>query len=981
MSSARKSRAIFALIITLVLSVVMMIGVQLKETAFATDTVKTVSEVVYTMKEGASIYNDRAGKLGIRFGASMSESDYQKLMNNVGEGKLYSSVKFGVVIAPKSYEDENDGKNALNYENLFGENAIYDWAEWNGSEWVYDNQSGKTRVINIESKELTVEDGKASNFGSITTIRPENLLNEFKGVAYIIAEKNEGGIDKTFAVENDNVRTPVYVAQLRQQNNENIIKTLDEETDAEYIAELNEENDALTNAYLTADVIGQDAKYTVEHYYAKPNGGYFLYETTTETGKINATLTPASASGSEIEGVAFDSANANNQVSQKLYAQNKSVVKVYYTVAYGKDADNTEKIYDISSASDYALDDGIIAVYTADMEKISSEDKIANAKIVEMGKGERDLYVLTANGFEKYSTIMATHVISTANEFVDFFNAYSGEHANNGTTNWYAVVVNDIDLTKKTKSFTGKTTDDYYNGVFNGLGHVIDNLTIAGNQGLFGYTGSNVDIKNFALTNVVAGEKAILSNYLAGKATNIYVQGSASSDPGLNRPVFYLFTHTAAVSNVIANISGSFTYAFKFDSDKYGKIENSYAIGATNLTDKNGTMTNCALYESVDEFYTAQKDNLSTWSKYWKNTAFGFYFGSAVVALNSNIEVDETKTTKYLKVVEVGTSGAVSATKDHLVDLKAMLNATPEVVMIDDVKVESADTITLNSGDYEYGKEYTILFGAGETVIAQPFMFATHVIEDEDDFVAFIDSYTGASYGSNPNGTATWYVVLSTDLSMEGKKFNLNHHIDDYFGGTFNGLGHTISDFTTATTPGTQGVFGRIYNTAVIENIAFTNFVAGTEYILAGEVGATIRNVYIQGSSSFKDTRGVMKLTNNAKVSNVVINVSPAMAGFVYSDSNASYQNIITKSYVIGAQTYAGKLGWVNDKVASDDTYAPVGSKVHEDASDLLGDAAFIADISTGATNGWAKYWNLTGNQNDGYTLKFGNTTIGTTVK
>ena len=993
MSKTVKNRALFALMMSLVLSAIMIVGVQIKGTALASSEVKTVSEIVYTMENGASIYNNvQEDKRGIRFGASMSEEDYTKLMNNVGAEKEYASIKFGVVIAPKSYEDANDGKNALNYENLFGENAIYDWATWNGTSWEYDNQSGKIRVINIETNKLTVKENKASVYGSITTILPENLLTEFKGVSYIIAEKNGGGIDKAFATENNNVRTVVYVAQVAQQNNLKKIATLDPTNDALQIAELTAENTALANTYLKAEVLNTDVNYTVEHYYAKPSGdGYFLYETTTETGKINSEISVGAVSGSNIAGVEFDSDNANNSETSVIYAQGKSIVKAYYDVAYANDSDKTEKIYNIGLTSDYAVDSGIEKVYSADMTLISNEGVIENAKIVEMGKGERNLYVLTENGFEEYSAIMATHVISTADEFVDFFNSYSGSHANNGTTNWYAVVTADIDLSEKTKSFTSKGTSDYYNGTFNGLGHVIDNLTVASNQGLFGYTSSGVEIKNFALTNVSAGAKAILSNYLSGKASNIYVQGTANSDASLNRPVLNLFTHTADVSNVIVNISGSFTYAFKKDVAQYGKIDNCYVIGAQNLCNTTEKVSNCALYEDVDEFYSAEKANLANeevWNGYWKKASFGFYFGNALIALD--VQPTEVKETKYLGEVEVGTSGAVTTTKDHVIDLKAILGESPEIVIFNGEIIENVDSITVNASDYEYGKEYSLVFGAGETVISQPFTFATHVISTEDEFVTFIDFYSGGNFDpTKSNGTQTWYAVLTKDLDMTGKTLTDNKGTSDYYSGTFDGLGHYIDNLTFVSD---QGLFGYTSKGSVLKNFAIININAANKYVLSGMISGTIENVYLRGEYTMSsNNRGPLKLdANNATLKNTVLAIKTKTPAICLENCSTASSRISSTCYVMSIRAFAGICGWTTSiNGYCDEEYIPTGAQMHK-ASDgwnptnatlLLSNATFIADISAGEANGWSKYWDLQGDATNGYTLKFGNATVGTTAQ
>ena len=106
MSNAKRTKLILVLLLTLLASIFMTAVMHVKNDVFASSDIKTVSDVTYTMETGASIYtNDDDDRMGIRFGAYMSESDHSALRNNVGTGKAYKSIMFGVIIAPASYED------------------------------------------------------------------------------------------------------------------------------------------------------------------------------------------------------------------------------------------------------------------------------------------------------------------------------------------------------------------------------------------------------------------------------------------------------------------------------------------------------------------------------------------------------------------------------------------------------------------------------------------------------------------------------------------------------------------------------------------------------------------------------------------------------------------------------------------------------------------------------------------------------------
>ncbi|MBQ9756198.1 MAG: hypothetical protein IJV99_01200 [Clostridia bacterium] len=165
---------------------------------------KTLDEITFTMDEGAQIYtNNQENISGIRFSASMTNADYQGLIANE-----YKSLIFGVIIAPEVY----NANRPLNKENLFGENAVYDWADWNEDlgEWEYNGT--KTRVINLHKTEMSVLEEVATVKGAITNIKDENLLLDFVGVAYVRAENADGSFEYKMATANDNAISIANIA-------------------------------------------------------------------------------------------------------------------------------------------------------------------------------------------------------------------------------------------------------------------------------------------------------------------------------------------------------------------------------------------------------------------------------------------------------------------------------------------------------------------------------------------------------------------------------------------------------------------------------------------------------------------------------------------------------------------------------------------------------------------------------------------------
>ncbi len=169
-------------------------------TVFAETTPKTLAEVTLTMEDGALIRGSEP--TGIRFRSFMSEADYEGLMANVGEGKAYKSVNFGMLIAPEDYLTTG---RELTEANVFGENAIYSYGD--------TAEEGKTRIINVWDSEMyDYTDGKFFA-GIITNVAGTNYNRVFAGQAYVKATAQDGTASYLFAAATDNHRSVIGVAQ------------------------------------------------------------------------------------------------------------------------------------------------------------------------------------------------------------------------------------------------------------------------------------------------------------------------------------------------------------------------------------------------------------------------------------------------------------------------------------------------------------------------------------------------------------------------------------------------------------------------------------------------------------------------------------------------------------------------------------------------------------------------------------------------
>ena len=156
------------------------------------------------MEKGASV---RIGKTesanGIRFSAKITEEEKLALDKKYGA----ENVTYGMLIAKL---DDVQINGNLSGETVFGENAVYNWAE-NGK---YTPEEGKTRITNltISSKNLATDDGDYIVRGSISGILDKNLTVERVARAYVKCHAESEDIYFFSDFKLENARSVVYVA-------------------------------------------------------------------------------------------------------------------------------------------------------------------------------------------------------------------------------------------------------------------------------------------------------------------------------------------------------------------------------------------------------------------------------------------------------------------------------------------------------------------------------------------------------------------------------------------------------------------------------------------------------------------------------------------------------------------------------------------------------------------------------------------------
>lgn len=192
-----KQKNLLLAAVSAVFAISLFFGIGVKA-AFA-DSSAPLDSVNLTMDVGASVRKNEP--TGLRFRSLMSVSDYNALMESVGDEKTYASVSFGMLIAPEDYIAEYG---ALTAENVFGEDAKYSFG---------DTESEKPKIINVYGDAMKDEGGNKAFVGIMTNIKPQNYNRKFVGAGYIEAVDQSGAHSYKFATANDNARSVINVAQ------------------------------------------------------------------------------------------------------------------------------------------------------------------------------------------------------------------------------------------------------------------------------------------------------------------------------------------------------------------------------------------------------------------------------------------------------------------------------------------------------------------------------------------------------------------------------------------------------------------------------------------------------------------------------------------------------------------------------------------------------------------------------------------------
>ncbi|MBE5751981.1 MAG: hypothetical protein E7357_06170 [Clostridiales bacterium] len=567
--------------------------------------------------------------------------------------------------------------------------------------------------------------------------------------------------------------------------------------------------------------------------------------------------------------------------------------------------------------------------------------------------GETTLYVDTSIYSYQYAIYFASHVIADKDDFLSYMNGWSGAASaeTNGTSDDYVVLAQDIAFDGANLAL--KTGSDFFMGHFNGLGHTVSDITLSASQtasgswtiaGLFGRIGVGATVENLAVTGITTSDHNtyFLAQYVQGTLQNIYLRGTntAATAKSVTQVAWNsTLGGLPTIKNCIVNVTYTqATDAVAFNNaDGTGaakNLENCYVIGNAARVSPWSDETR-TVYADGYTFLNENKSELAKWNGYWSLKGDAFYFGDSVVAL-------------------VGTRNDTLYTATEI-DLLSLTGGEEIVSLtVNGVKTTVPANGALDVTNFSYGvlNELQFITATGK-VITQPFITASHVISTATGFMDYMNGWSGGA-SATTNGTSDDYVVLTANIDLDGQNVALKTSAD-YFAGTFNGLGHTVTDmkYTPKSVNGSwtiAGIFGRVSTSGVIENVAFTGITSSdgaNSYIISDYMCGVVKNVYVQ--AAVNNLKNVIRLAWGSNgwgtVSNCIMNIQ-----YAGTTSNATFNDADGQG---AANATAVKNTYAIGNAAAFSPWSDETRTVYENVSALLTtEKTYIT-----AENGWSEYW------------------------
>ena len=202
------------------------------------------------MEDARLLVEGEDGVNGLQFVASMSAEEFEGFLALVGEGKEYLSYTTNLFILPETYIEGLGG--IPGYDSVDFE-GTFDWAEWNGTEYVY-TESEKIRIININANDWVLEGDKYVYTGAIVDVLEQNETTKFRAWAYIEAFGNDSFYHSVYTFS-DKLATDEGAFE---------ISSIPEQIAEEFTSLSNEQKEWVLNNWVSVSMVEDTTEYLID---------------------------------------------------------------------------------------------------------------------------------------------------------------------------------------------------------------------------------------------------------------------------------------------------------------------------------------------------------------------------------------------------------------------------------------------------------------------------------------------------------------------------------------------------------------------------------------------------------------------------------------------------------------------------------------------------------------------------------------------
>ena len=268
----------------------------------------------------------------------------------------------------------------------------------------------------------------------------------------------------------------------------------------------------------------------------------------------------------------------------------------------------------------------------------------------------------------------------------------------------------------------------------------------------------------------------------------------------------------------------------------------------------------------------------------------GVAHGTEIVIVGNSdlfgkVNVESTVTVTNLEVVDKTETLLdyvdINGESDTVLTIEGLTEAVDRIVYdstVIEVKSTEGENVTVEANKFNVlpvGEESIISIITG-TKMYRVKLFAVSKIITKKSHMASLENYVK----DNGDGTVYGYFIVGADIDMENSNIagvgSYNNGWIKKFSGTFDGQGHTISNFTINESNG--GILSCMVEGSVFKNVSLINVINRSQSgLVVTELNGTVSNVFVQGQllgGSANWAPGsllVSKMADTGKIENCVV--------------------------------------------------------------------------------------------------------------